>query len=680
MTSPSLARRAIALALLLLGCDDAPITDAGTDAGVARAEWIVDFASPHDTRETFFDAPFPSDLRLVDGRPDLTGYPNPGVRIVSDLLPVAQDRPGWPVIPVGYFRFGAPVAERVLSEPIAAEPSSPVLLVDVDPTSPDRGALVPTIAIALAEDGFTRTNLVGVAAYPGIVLHPHRTYAFVILRAFGDASGAPLEVAAPMADLAADRAPPGGEAALALYAPMFETLDTLGVPRADVAAATVFTTGDVVEALHDLSDRVLAREDVTIEGLALDGDGDHARYCELVGTVSMPQFQVGTPPFDSEGLFEIGADGLPIEQRREVSPIVFAIPKGEMPESGFPLMVYFHGSGGIASQVVDRSPEPPGGAGLGPAHMIAAHGFASVGAALPLSPDRLPGASSIEYLNFGNLAAFRDTFRQGVIEQRLLIEALRGLRIDPATLGACTGATLPAGETAFRFDTDAFVGLGQSMGGMYTNLIGATEPSLRALVPTGAGGFWSYFILETTLIENTRGLLSGLLRTQPEALNHLHPAMHLLELAWEPAEPMVFVPRLSRRPLEGFSSRPVYEPVGRGDSFFPIQLYDAMALAYGHRQAGEVVWPSMQASLAVTGLDGVVDYPVANELTSESGETYTGVVVQSAGDGFSDPHNIFVQVEDIRYQWGCFLETAISNGVATVPAPAAEGTPCPVAE
>ena len=56
-----------------------------------------------------------------------------------------------------------------------------------------------------------------------------------------------------------------------------------------------------------------------------------------------------------------------------------------------------------------------------------------------------------------------DTFRQGVIESRLLIDAMSTLSIDPATLGACAGPTLPAGETAFRFDTDHFVALGQSI-------------------------------------------------------------------------------------------------------------------------------------------------------------------------------------------------------------------------
>src|SRR5690606_3382877 len=165
-----------------------------------------------------------------------------------------------------------------------------------------------------------------------------RTYAFVVQRALGDARGEPLLVPEALGRLAHGEAPEGawGEAALALYAPLWETLDAIGVERDDVAAATVFTTGDVVADLASLSDRLVEERSVTIEGLALDSDdgASNPRVCELVGTIAMPQFQRGTPPFNSEGLFEIGADGLPIEQRTESAKITITIPKERMPEAG----------------------------------------------------------------------------------------------------------------------------------------------------------------------------------------------------------------------------------------------------------------------------------------------------------------------------------------------------------
>jgi hypothetical protein len=350
-----------------------------------------------------------------------------------------------------------------------------------------------------------------------------------------------------------------------------------------------------------------------------------------------------------------------------------------MPADGWPLLVYFHGSGGLASQVVDRGPYGPDGVwtpGEGPAHVVAAHGLAAIGAALPVSPDRVPGASGIAYINLGNLAAFPYTFRQGAIEQRLLIEAMSRLSIPPAALAACSGATLPGGATAHRFDAGAFVGMGQSMGGMYTNMIGAIEPRLSALVPTGAGGYWSYFILETALIPNAADLIGNLIGAEGDTLTQLHPGLSLLQLGWESADPMVYVPRLSRRPLPGLTARPIYEPVGLNDSYFTTTVYDAMALAYGHEQAGEAVWPTMQEVLALGGLEGLTPYPVSGNVTADDGTAYTGVVVQYAPDGF-DGHDVFQQLDEVKYQYGCFLSTFLTTGTAVVPAPMPLGTPCP---
>ncbi len=682
------SRNALLSLALVAACSSPPAAEPLEDAAVPEDAGPGEPVARFDldgVRDDFFAFPFPSDLRThADGRPDLTGYPNPGIDLVTDMLRIADQRPRFPTLPVAYFRFDTALATRDASDVVAAEAASPILIVDVDATSPERGRLVPAVAIDLVNDVYSGPNLLGVGPVPGFVLAPDRTYAVVVRRGLGDARGRMLDVPAALATLARGETPSAswGERARAVYAPLWETHAMIGVAADDVAAATVFTTGDVVAETRALAEAVLAAHSITIESLRVDpADGDdHPRYCELRARASMPQFQEGTPPFDEAGTFILDGAGAPTEQRREDVPIVITIPRGEMPAGGFPLMVYFHGSGGIAAQVVDRGPRPAGGVeavGEGPAHMIAARGFAAVGAALPLSPDRLPGAGATEYLNLRNLAAFRDTFRQGVIEQRLLIRAMTELRIDPATLGSCTGVTLPAGETAIRFDANAFVGLGQSMGGMYTNMIGAVEPSLRALVPTGAGGYWGYFILETSLIPGARALLAASLRTSADRLSQLHPGLSLLEMAWEGAEPLVYMPRISRRPLPGIGARPIYEPVGEHDSYFPPAVYDAVALAYGHPQAGERVWPEMQARLALAGLDGVLDYPVRGNLVSAGGEPYTGAVVQYAGDGFSDPHNIFTQLPAVRYQWTCFLESALRPAGAAIFAPADEASPCP---
>jgi hypothetical protein len=666
----------VAAALLLLACGSNG--DPGTQV-------YFDLSGSVAAQETFYNLPFPSDLRVVDGRPDLEGYPNPSnIVLLEDLVPGAEGRTGFSTTTASYFRFSAPLAARVETDVIAADVASPILLLDIDPESPERGRLIPTVARTLVDDDYVPANTLAVAPRPGFILGAGRTYATLVMRSALDARGEVLDVAEELAALRRDSAPEGawGEQALELYRPLWETLDTLAIDRNSVAAATVFTTGDVVADLASTTESLRAQYSVTLGTMQVDpDDGDHERFCEIVGTVSYPQFQTGEPPFIEGGIFEIGDDGLPVLQGYEEAGFVISLPKGEMPVGGYPLAIYYHGSGGLYQQVIDRGRVlTVGGAptkGEGPAYVLAPHGFAMVGSAHPVNPERLPGASETEYINLNNLATLPFTFSQGAIEQGLLLDALLSETIPESALQGCTGMSLPSGESDYRFAEDKIVATGQSMGGMYTNIIGATEPRIKAVVPTGAGGLWHYFILETKLLDGVPGFLSVVFRTPEEELTFLHPTLQLLALAWEVAEPMVYMPRLAKNPLPGHPARPIYQPAGEGDSYFPTTIYDAAALSYGNPQAGEQIWSTMQDVLALTGLEGMLNYPIEANLAAPDGSSYTGVVVQYEGDGIYDPHGIYAQLDEVKYQYGCFLESFIERGTATVPAPAPLGTPCP---
>ena len=686
--------------LSLAGCADDDVTPPVPLPTTAIVDTDVDLA----TAGTFYDFPYPSDLRLTaQGTPDLRGIPvSARSTIIAGLVEVAGQHPGFPVVPAAYFRFDGDLAPRSPSDVVAADVTSPLLLVDVDPDSPDRGTLFPLVAATLPHDAYSPPGTLAIAARPGFVLHADRTYAFVVTTAQLDAEGRPVAPAASIAALARGETPTGarGAAMRTLYAPLWETLTTLGVDPTHVASATVLTTGDVVAELATLSDSVLARYDLPITDLVVDPDdgADHPRFCELRGTVTFPQFQEGTPPFDTGGLFVRDADGALVEQRQEAVPITVSIPKGAMPDAGFPLTMYFHGSGGLSTASVDRgtwhrTTDPSGcpdgvfgdpwdgftgcnTKGEGPAHVLARHGFAVASSALPVNPERVPGAAETAYLNFHNLGPGRDLFRQGIIEQRLFLEALLSLHLAPETVAACSGLSLPAGATDYHFDGSHVYAQGQSMGGQYTNLFSAVEPLVLAALPTGAGGYWSQFILETPLFPNPGPLIGTFLIGTSVDLTFLHPGLQIYETAWEAVDPIVYIPRIARRPLPGHPVRSIYEPVGLGDSYFATNTYDAIALAYGHQQAGDIIWSSMQQALALAGHDGIAAYPVQQNVMSEDGTPYTGVVVQYEGDGIYDPHALYTQIAAVKHQYGCFLATHLATGTATVVAPGLETDPC----
>lgn len=666
------------LVLLVSACTpDVPLE------AVPGTHVLMDLEAARSGGETFFDAPYPSDLRLEDGHPALSTIPNPNeVPLIAGFAGAAGDLRGYPVMPVAWFRFDGAVGERDPADVLRGTLDDPILLLDVDPESPRQGQLTPVVAHTLARDPVLPDHVLAVAPLPGVVLDPDTTYAFVIRRSLLDAGGEPLGVPLPLVALAHDELPGGPwDDAAELQAQTWLTLDALAVDRTEVAALAVFTTGDAVGDLYALSERVREAWTPAVADLALPERGlDHELYCELHGTLRVPEFQAGDPPFDTEGLFVGGDVDLPVLQREADMPVVITLPRGEMPAEGWPLTMYFHGSGGLSDQLVTRGPAPPDGEpalGYGPAHELARHGYAAAGSAHPLNPERVEGASWLAYLNFQNLPAFRDTFRQGVLEQRLYLDALLALEIDPSVAEGCEGLSLPAGASSHRFDDRGVAAMGQSMGGMYANLVSAVEPRILRVVPTGAGGFWSHFILVTELMGEgvPQALLSGAVGND-EPLTFLHPVMHVAQTAWMPAEPMASMPRLALDPLPGHPARDVYEPVGKDDSYFPPSLFDAMALAYGHPQAGEEVWPGMQAHLALVGGEGLLTYPVVDNVLSRNGETVTGAVVQYAGDGFSDPHAIFTQLGEVRHQYGCFLEGMLDGEPAVLERGQADAADC----
>jgi hypothetical protein len=529
------------------------------------------------------------------------------------------------------------------------------------------------------------SHLLAVGVYPGVILWQKRTYAFVVMRNYNDATGKPLGVPATLNQLKAGQTPEGtwGKQLATLYAPLWETLKQAQLSIENVAAATVFTTGDVIAETERISSAIRTQWKPEIKDLKLDtDDGDHERYCELHGTMSVPIFQKGTPPYNTEGTFVMGADNLPIKQRDKTIPVVVTIPKGPMPQAGYPLTVYIHGSGGKADQVVDRGRlvprTDPNAKGKGPAHVLAPFGLATAGMAMPLNPQRVPGATTLAYFNLDNLKIFRDTYRQGVIETRLFLDALLQLQIPPSALGACKGPTLPQGTAAYRFTDKRLTLMGQSMGGTYSNLVAAIEPRFKAVVPTGTGGYWGYFAYKNNLRLLNQQIVKSIMELE-HPLTHLHPVMNALQTAWEAADPYTHAPYLARRKLKlDFPVRSIYEPVGLKDTYFTTTILDLMAAGYGNQQAGNDVWPGMQTRFKVLGLDGKATYPVKHNRKTSDGTAYTGVVVQYAPDTSSNNgHIVAFQLDDVKYQYGCFLATFVQSGIGIVPAPAPLGTPCP---
>jgi hypothetical protein len=122
-------------------------------------------------------------------------------------------------MPIAWFRFTGITPDRALADVL---PDGDALLVDIDPTSDERGSLHAIVAQTLAPDDFTATGLVALAPRPGTVLRANTRYAFVLRRSFAPG----VEPPPAFAELVAGGTPDGarGGAAAQLYAPLWATL------------------------------------------------------------------------------------------------------------------------------------------------------------------------------------------------------------------------------------------------------------------------------------------------------------------------------------------------------------------------------------------------------------------------------------------------------------------------
>lgn len=638
--------------LVLAACAPPPVSG---EAGTAVLMQSVDPSDPN----SFFDMPWPLETRRhPDGRIDLTGHPRPTDHLASAMLfDVVSESTGFSQVSPAWFRFDElPPDWSVEDGPLSLEQA---FFVDLDD-----GRRLPVMAQRLEPDDYTPAQVLAIAPVWGDVLTAGHRWAAVLMREAGREE--PLGVPQALAEI---REGVGPTPLVELFADLWARVDAAGLDPTRVAAATVFRPGDEVAANARFTDAVREAHSPRLTNLRLTED-DNPRLCRLTATLTVPQFQSGEPPFDGgEGRFYTDGEA-PEVLRVDDAPVVLALPRQTMPEEGWPLVFFAHGTDGAAADVVDRGPrlevDGPRQAGRGPAWVLAERGIASVGMATLLAPERLGFERDRAYLNLSNVGAYRDTWRQAMSDVRLLFDALNDLRLSEEVEG-CEGLVSLTGEHRFQPE---ILGMGQSAGAHLITEVAAIDDRVRAVAPTGSGGLWSLLLSEGSAVGGPPELIAFALGTDVR-LTPLHPGLAMLQHAFEAGEPLVHAQRLLTRPLPGHAPRHVYLPASAGDSFFPEVVYDAMAVAYGTELEGPEYWDSMGQRLDLAGRPARLEAPVSGNV-----DRITAVVSQWRGDGIDDAHGVFGQDGRIQHQYACFFRTFLDHGVPTVVDGVGADEPC----
>jgi hypothetical protein len=667
------------LPLAALACSSSPTTTPPKPTSTTSVQMNFDRAGQ------WLTAPFPSDdLKQTDGTIDVSTYPNPRkITPVYQVLSLVSEAHGFSQSGGVFFALTGPLdPSKLPSLDGSVASDSPAFLVSVDPRAPDFLKRYPA-NVSFTADGspYGATNLLSVVPLQGLPLRAGGTYAAVVLASLGDVKGLTLAVSPGMSDLASGKTPAGMPAsAYAEYASALQALAKAGVPSASIAGIAVFTTDTALTTFQKVRDAMLALPipAPTAPWMLTD---TFPNYCVYQSVIDMPDYEAGTPPFQtSGGEWTFDAAGNPILQRHDPSTLYATVPRTAMPTNGFPTTVFIRTGAGGNRPLVDRGRADTmtymeGGEavtpGTGPALYFANEGFAGLQVDGPLGGLRNPMNLNEDYLifNVANLPEMRDSIRESAVELDYFAHIAETLTIDAS---GCDGFSAPGGTAKFDMTHAGF--MGHSMGSTISPLAFAFEPTYKSLILSGAGASWMANILYKELPMQVLPLVDLLLDyPSDKPLTMGDPMLSMIQWALEPGDPLIYTDAILHDPIDG-PPRNVLMEQGIVDHYILPPIADATSLSLGLDLAGTELDDTVSALSQFTPLGPLLPLsggkkmglPAQGNWISSSDDKVTAIVIQHMSDGIEDGHEIVFQEDPPKHEYECFLKTSL-DGVPDVP-------------
>ncbi len=642
------------------GVGDASASDAAGDAGLDAASDAgpptAIFVAPRDGDDpsTFFDLPWPSEARLTArGAPDLSSFPAPSRGIVRAYVEaIEREQRGFSTLGSVYFRFNVDVDPASLPGSLreSVSPDASVLLV---PLVPGASHLEPHPIVTRFEPRRTRYwpgETLAIRPADGFPLLPGTLYAAVVTRAVRPAAGGSFR---RDVDLEALLARDASVARLgALYEPALEALETLGIARDTILSIAVFRTQDPTALLaasvawvHDALPTPVVVAD------AWRARGSTATYNVVQGRYrGAPTFQEGVSPYATTGgAIHLDEEGHPILVGTFEARFALSVPTSPMPDAGYPIVLYGHGTGGDFRSFLDDDT----------AGLVAAAGFAAIGIDAPIHGERAEHPDGTLFFNVANPDAVRSNPLQAALDHAAEVLAVTTMEV-PIGL-------LERDGRAVHFDPSRIYYIGHSQGALVGPLFFGVDASARAALFSEGGSLIGYTMREKTEPVDIPALVRSLLGLpgantadafEREGFTLEHPVITLLQGWIDVSDPGNYAAFAAVRPLPTVGPRSVALTEGLRDPYVSPAGMEALATAYRVPVLAPV-------ARELAGLEFL-------GIRSELGDAHANLPGGATGGLFQFPeegHFGFFNVEPARERIGAFFASLLDDGVGTIPGP-----------
>lgn len=666
---------------------------------------------------TFFDYPFPESRRYdADGTISLKGFPNPRGSVASCLHPrlylpvklpealfslrkfrqylidsIDRSARGFGTNSAIYFRFsGALDATRLPQPETSRKWSSPVQLVNVHPGSADFGKLTPIRARVLGKSKYVQPNTLALMPIPGFPLRESQYYAAVVRRSLRDVSGKPLALNPRFERLKGSAATTAQEK---LYFRTFNALKTKGIARSEIAAMTVFRTGETTAPLRRLVRRVEALDTKKANLVATYAASNYRSgvYRLVYGSYDNIEAQQGDPPYiptadlaslsvkwdpaDRRGGLIFNPIGAPrrtsdsMTWRFRRARFLMSFPaklvaksaqNGIISLTNVPIVIYGHGTGGNRYTFVGPTARALAELGIAVISIDApAHGRRAMTGDLPWAVSavlRLVGMerTALQVIRNGGLF-------YNVVQAHAANGNLQQAALDYAWLAAVLAKqpltfSLDGKLVKVRFDPQRIYFFGHSQGAT-TGPLAVVSKHISGFFLSAAGGLMTQSAL-TQVGYPTAWMTRTLICDGEPQLDH--PLLTLMQTFADPGDPVNYAPYFVRWKSD-VGPKHIFATSSIRDRFVTPQCSAAFTTAAGMRQIGETLLPVKGQRMR-----GYATLPSTKGTHRVQGRLFTAVFKQYSCESYRC-HYAGLSRTGGMPDWRRFFATMLKGGAPEIP-------------